>query len=102
MDNQVEQATNYIAIDKGEVVSGAEHLPHLNPGYIPQPIEHPAVKLPLGDYTEGVLKKMGVTPDRYKKVKELFGMAPTCGCDKRKEWLNRVGSWLATIGDTPR
>lgn len=47
----------------------------------------------LGDYTESLLKSIGVTQDRYKAAKELFGLAPTCNCDKRKAWLNRVGEW---------
>lgn len=45
----------------------------------------------LGDYTEKVLKSIGITEDKYKEAKKLFGMAPTCGCRKRKEWLNKVG-----------
>lgn len=47
----------------------------------------------LGDYTERLLSSIGVTQDRYKAAKELFGLAPTCNCDKRKAWLNRVGEW---------
>jgi len=47
----------------------------------------------LGDITEKALKSIGVTQDRYKAAKEIFGMSPTCNCDKRKEWLNRVSDW---------
>lgn len=48
----------------------------------------------LGDHTERLLKSLGVTPDRYRAAKELFGLAPTCGCEERKAWLNRVGQWF--------
>jgi hypothetical protein len=48
----------------------------------------------LGDYTEQLLSSLGVTKDRYSAAKELFGLAPTCDCQVRKEWLNKVGAWL--------
>lgn len=48
----------------------------------------------LGDFTERMLSRIGVTPDRFAAAKEKFGLAPTCNCAKRKEWLNRVGEWL--------
>tara|TARA_Y100000593_G_scaffold33818_2_gene66463 strand:- start:10538 stop:10867 length:330 start_codon:yes stop_codon:yes gene_type:complete len=47
----------------------------------------------LGDITEGMLKRIGVTQDRYKAAKELFGLSPSCNCNKRKEWLNSVSDW---------
>lgn len=49
----------------------------------------------LGDHTERLLASVGITPERYKEAKRLFGLAPKCGCDKRKRWLNRVGAWLS-------
>lgn len=52
-------------------------------------------KLPLGDYTERLLRSVGITEDRYKDAKEELGMAPTCNCHERKLWLNRAGDWLA-------
>ena len=51
------------------------------------------VKPKLGDITEGMLKRIGVTQDRYKAAKKLFGLSPSCNCKKRKEWLNRVSDW---------
>ncbi len=48
----------------------------------------------LGDRLELYLKSVGVTEDRYKEVKEKFGLPPKCGCAKRKRWLNAVGSHL--------
>lgn len=47
----------------------------------------------LGDYTESVLNSLGISKERYKAAKELFGLAPNCGCDERKEWLNKVSDW---------
>lgn len=47
----------------------------------------------LGDWTERQLARIGVTKDRYLAAKELFGLAPTCNCQQRKEWLNRVSAW---------
>ncbi len=46
-----------------------------------------------GDKLENQLTAIGVTKDWYKGVKEKFGLPPTCNCDRRKEWLNRVGAW---------
>jgi hypothetical protein len=40
----------------------------------------------LGDLVEKVLKKFGITEDR---VKAMTGLKD-CGCDRRKEWLNKV------------
>lgn len=48
----------------------------------------------LGDYTERLLASIGATPERYAAAKERFGLAPTCGCEARKAWLNDVGRWL--------
>lgn len=47
----------------------------------------------LGDYTESLLQSVGITKERYIAAKQLFGLAPTCGCGERKEWLNRVSDW---------
>ena len=55
--------------------------------------QHPP-RPPLGDRLEQYLTAHGVTQGRYREVKEKFGLPPTCGCDKRKEWLNKVGAWL--------
>ena len=67
-----------------------------------QPVEKSETSKPwrpprngLGDWTEALLKRAGVTQDRYKAAKEALGMAPTCNCAARKEWLNKVGAWLS-------
>ena len=56
----------------------------------------------LGDFTESLLSSIGVTKDRYLEVKQLFNLAPSCNCEKRKEWLNQVSNWwrelVAPIG----
>lgn len=52
------------------------------------------VPLPgLGDYTESLLNSLGITKERYQAAKHLFGLAPTCHCEQRKQWLNRVSDW---------
>jgi hypothetical protein len=51
----------------------------------------------LGDYTERLLKKLGITPERYVAAKEFAGLAPTCNCAARKQWLNKVGEWWVSV-----
>ena len=53
-----------------------------------------ATKQSLGDYTEALLDSIGINQTRYKLIKEKWGFAPTCNCDKRKAWLNKVSNWL--------
>ena len=43
----------------------------------------------LGDVVESVLKKFGITEDRFKKWFNL----KECGCTKRKKWLNGLFNW---------
>ena len=61
----------------------------------PQSVVKPPKKKPAGwgDAVTTALKKIGVTEEGYKAAKQLFGLPPTCGCAKRREWLNRVGEW---------
>ncbi len=47
----------------------------------------------LGDATERLLSSIGITEDRVKQAKELFGLAPKCNCAKRKLWLNKISDW---------
>ena len=44
-----------------------------------------------------LLKRVGITEDRYQTAKQMFGLAPTCGCAERKEWLNRVTDWWRSL-----
>ena len=54
--------------------------------------------LGLGDRVERRLSRLGITQQWYRTVKQRFGLMPTCGCDKRKAWLNRVGRWWQGVG----
>ena len=56
--------------------------------------EVPAPPPRLGDWAERQLKSIGITQERYKQIKEKFGLPPTCNCGSRKAWLNRVGSYF--------
>lgn len=60
----------------------------------------PNSKPKLGDTVENMLKSVGVTEDRYKEAKSLFGLPPTCGCSKRKEWLNKVSDWWRNLNNS--
>ena len=51
----------------------------------------------LGDYTESLLQSVGITKERYVAAKEMFGLAPTCNCDSRRDWLNRVSDWWRSL-----
>ena len=43
----------------------------------------------LGDVVEDVLKKFGVTQERFKQWFNL----KECNCTKRKKWLNGLFTW---------
>lgn len=55
----------------------------------------------LGDAVEALLASIGITKDRYRQVKQMFGLPPTCGCDEvqsrlnRIEWFKPVAAWWA-------
>ncbi len=36
----------------------------------------------------------GLTEEGYVWVKSRLGLKPACGCEWRKTWLNRIGSWF--------
>lgn len=48
---------------------------------------------PMGDRVEQLMQSLGITEDRYRAAKALFGLPPTCHCAARKEWLNNVSAW---------
>lgn len=56
----------------------------------------------LGDKVEKLLTSVGITEDRYKQIKQMFGLPPRCNCRQRKEWLNKVGRWFAGLGKDER
>ena len=43
----------------------------------------------LGDVVEDVLKRFGITEERFKQWFSL----QECNCSKRKAWLNNLFSW---------
>ena len=47
-----------------------------------------------GDELEKALTALGITKERWKKMKEALGGYPTCNCDARREWLNKAGVHL--------
>ena len=51
----------------------------------------------LGDRTERLLSNLGITEGRYRQVKQMFGLPPTCACAARKEWLNSVSVWWGDL-----
>ena len=53
----------------------------------------PPATIGLGDWTEQLLAGIGVTQERYLAAKKFAGLAPTCDCDERKAWLNKVSDW---------
>jgi hypothetical protein len=46
----------------------------------------------LGDEVERALESLGITKDRYVHFKEMLGMMPTCHCEDRKKFLNKISS----------
>ena len=43
-----------------------------------------------GTLLKRMLTAIGITEERYKEIKELFGLPPECKCPEREEWLNNV------------
>lgn len=44
----------------------------------------------LGTLVANALSKIGYTKERHIAIKKKLRLSPTCGCDKRKAWLNGV------------
>ena len=56
-----------------------------------------ACKVPgLGDAVAKCLAAVGVTEARWLALKGIVVETPSCGCQKRREKLNRWGRWLAS------
>lgn len=53
----------------------------------------------LGDRIEHALESVGITKEKYVGWKERFGLPPTCSCESRKRFLNKIGDEL---GDAAR
>jgi hypothetical protein len=50
----------------------------------------------LGDRVAKLLAAVGITEARWLAIKGVVVEQPTCGCQKRRETLNRWGRWLAS------
>lgn len=44
----------------------------------------------LGDKVEEFLESYGISKEWYAEFKEKHGLRPSCGCQKRQEWLNTL------------
>lgn len=53
----------------------------------------------LGDNMKRWLRSWGITKERYVEVKEMFGLPPTCNCDERQQWLNKIGAHFGIATD---
>jgi hypothetical protein len=49
----------------------------------------------LGDRLESLLKKVGITQEKYKHLKEMAGLDPHCNCEPRRRFLNKLPAALA-------
>ena len=48
----------------------------------------------LGDRLKAALEAVGFSEEVYREVKSSLGFAPTCHCDGRRQWLNRLDEKL--------
>ena len=46
----------------------------------------------VGTRLAQTLESIGITKDKYVAVKLQFGMPPSCNCNERKNWLNKVSA----------
>lgn len=63
------------------------------------PLENPSADLPItaGDAIEDLLTSYGVTKEWWKEYKAKHGLPPTCGCDSRREYLNKLSQAHPTL-----
>jgi hypothetical protein len=52
----------------------------------------------LGDLAGDFFASLGITEERYKSVKVMLHLDPSCGCADRRKWLNEVGRQLGVDG----
>lgn len=52
------------------------------------------VKPGLGDYVAMVLRKRGLTSERYVAAKAVVGLKRRCWCPQRQRRLNQAGRWI--------
>lgn len=44
----------------------------------------------LGDRLHYLLSRLGITQARWIAAKQRLGLGGKCGCDGRRDWLNRL------------
>jgi hypothetical protein len=54
---------------------------------------------PAGDALEELLTSYGFTKEWLVEVKEKFGLPPTCNCEARQKWINKVSAAHPTIAN---
>lgn len=52
-----------------------------------------------GDDLEELLTSYGFTKEWYMGVKEEYGLPPTCNCEARQEWINKVSAAHPTVAN---
>jgi hypothetical protein len=50
-----------------------------------------------GTALEDLLESYGVTKEWWKEYKAKHGLPPTCGCDRRREYLNELSKAHPTL-----
>lgn len=65
---------------------------------IPHTPPVPVTEFGLGDRVESLLASVGITKDRWLEAKKIVGLPPTCGCQSRQEYLNKVSAWWRGLG----
>jgi hypothetical protein len=66
-----------------------------------EPIEHTcgsAQVVRLGDKLQSALEGIGITKERWQAAKQVLHLPPTCHCEARQEWLNKLDARLG-IGE---
>lgn len=56
-------------------------------------------EIKLGDAVTRILRKCGITKERYLRAKAFLGSIPECNCERREQWLNKFNApeWIKKI-----
>lgn len=73
----------------GEEVSRTTKAKKNIPAKAPQP----------GDALEELLTSYGITKEWWIEYKAKHGLPPTCGCDSRREYLNKLANAHPTLAE---
>lgn len=60
-----------------------------------KPPRRECTKPGLGSRIRRGLAAIGITRQRYLRVKKKLGLSATCGCEAREAWLNQLDAWDA-------